>query len=71
MHTTDHILTYLSPQVKDYLGYEPDEAMKRWTEFVTDNPINEEGFKLTEKAIQTGQQQPTYELELQHRNGKK
>lgn len=71
MHTPEHVLTYVSPQVHHYLGYEPKEAMKRWTEFVTDNPINQEGLKLTEKAIKTGKQQPTYELELQRRDGAK
>jgi PAS domain S-box-containing protein len=71
MHTPEHVLTYVSPQVHHYLGYEPKEAMKRWTEFVTDNPINQEGLKLTEKAIKTGKQQPTYELELQRRDGVK
>jgi PAS domain S-box-containing protein/putative nucleotidyltransferase with HDIG domain len=70
-HTPDHILTYHSPQVKDMLGYEPDEAMMKWTELASDNPINEEGLKLTERAIKTGKPQPPYELELNHKNGKK
>jgi PAS domain S-box-containing protein/putative nucleotidyltransferase with HDIG domain len=70
-HTPEHVLTYLSPQVKDILGYKPDEAMVRWTELASDNPINEEGFKLTVKAIETGKPQPPYELELVHKNGKK
>jgi PAS domain S-box-containing protein/putative nucleotidyltransferase with HDIG domain len=70
-HTPDHILTYHSPQVKDILGYEPDEAMMKWTELASDNPINKEGLKLTERAIKTGKPQPPYELELNHKNGKK
>lgn len=69
-HTTNHKLVYLSPQIKDVLGYTVDEAMVKWTELVTDNPINEEGFKKTVKAIETGEVQDTYELELRHKLGK-
>ncbi|GEM_PF-4849823 len=70
-HTPDHILTYFSPQIKNVLGYTPEEALKKWTEPTSDNPINEEGFRLTVKAIETGVAQPPYELELIHKNGKK
>ncbi|MCK4700729.1 MAG: PAS domain S-box protein, partial [Bacteroidales bacterium] len=70
-HTPDHILTYLSPQVKDILGYTPEEAKIRWTELASENPINEKGFALTVKAIESGQAQPPYELELLHKSGRK
>jgi PAS domain S-box-containing protein len=70
-HTTDHILTYLSPQIENLLGYTPEEALVNWTELASDNPINEEGYNLTVKAIETGLPQPPYELELVHKNGKK
>ncbi len=70
-HTTDHHLTYLSPQVEEILGYKPEEAMIKWTKLASDNPINEKGFELTVKAIETGKAQPPYELELLHKNGKK
>ena len=70
-HTADHEITFVSPQVRDVLGYEPEEVMRRWTELVTDNPINEEGFKRTEEAIKTGKRQPTYHLELERKDSKK
>jgi PAS domain S-box-containing protein len=70
-HTTDHELTYLSPQSREFLQCEPEEAMRRWTEFVTDNPINEVGFAMTQKAIRTGERQPPYELELKDLEGRK
>ena len=70
-HDVEGKLSYVSPQVKNILGYSVDEAMVKWTEFVTDNPINSEGVKHTEKAIKTGEVQPTYELELKHKSGKK
>ncbi|MBU1636973.1 PAS domain S-box protein [bacterium] len=70
-HTTEHILTYLSPQVERMLGYTPQEAKRRWMELATDNPINEEGYNKTVKAIETGEPQPPYELELRHKSGRK
>lgn len=70
-HDPHHNLTYLSPQSQQFLGYPPEEAKKRWTEFVTDHPKNKEGLKKTEKAIRTGQPQPTYELQLQRADGEK
>lgn len=70
-HDTNHKLTYVSPQSHQFLGCPPEEAKKRWTEFVTDHPKNKEGFKKVEKAIQTGQPQPTYELQLERADGEK
>ncbi|MGQ7869018.1 PAS domain S-box protein [Sunxiuqinia sp. sy24] len=68
-HSTDHILTYISPQMKTLLGYTPEEAMVKWTSLTSGNPINDKGFKLVEKAVQTGQMQDPYELELVHKDG--
>ncbi|MBD3412932.1 MAG: PAS domain S-box protein [Candidatus Aminicenantes bacterium] len=70
-HTVEHELTYLSPQSREFLQCSPEEAMVRWTEFATDNPINEKGFGLTQKAIETGKRQPPYELELVGNKGRK
>jgi|GEM_PF-2826362 len=70
-HTADHILTYLSPQVNQILGCSQEEAMINWTNFASDNPINDIGFNYTVEAIETGKQQPPYELELIHKSGKK
>jgi PAS domain S-box-containing protein len=70
-HTPDHEITYVSPRCRQILHCEPDEAMTRWTEFVTDNPINLKGLEYTEKAIKTGLRQPPYELELKGNQGYK
>jgi len=70
-HTTDHVLTYLSPQARQFFDCDPDEAMKCWTEFTTDEPSNEKGFALTLKAIKTGVRQAPYELELMGMKGRK
>jgi PAS domain S-box-containing protein len=37
-HDVEHNLTYVSPQVKEMLGYEQEEAMVKWTELISDNP---------------------------------
>lgn len=68
-HTSEHVLTYVSPQSVDFLGYSPEESMVRWTEFVTDNPINQKGYEVTQRAIETGEAQPPHELELKKRDG--
>jgi PAS domain S-box-containing protein len=70
-HTTEHVLTYVSPQTREYLDCEPEEALVRWTEFVTDHPVNKEGFLRTQRAIDTGVRQPPYELELIGKKGRK
>jgi len=70
-HTPDHVLTYLSPQTREFFDCEPEEVRIRWTEFVTENPNNEIGLILTEKAIKTGKVQPSYELELVGKKGRK
>ena len=70
-HTPEHVLTYVSPQSREIFDCEPEEALVRWTEFVTDHPVNAEGFKHTEEAIRTGQRQPPYELELATARGRK
>jgi len=70
-HNVHHKLTYLSPQVKEILGYTPEEAMIKWTELITDNPLNEKGIERTNAAIETGERQEAYELELYHKSGEK
>lgn len=69
-HDINHKLTYISPQSRHFLQCEPEETMTKWTEFITDNPINKEGIKHTEEAIKTGEKQPSYNLELVGKEGK-
>jgi len=69
-HTPDHVFTYLSPQIGALLGYTQEEALVRWTELATDNPVNERGLEITQRAIDSGKAQPPYELELKHKYGK-
>lgn len=70
-HDSNHMIHYFSPQVKDVLGYEVEEALIKWTELASDNPVNEIGFNKTVRAIETGIVQDPYELELIHKSGHK
>ena len=69
-HTIDHQITYISPQTRQFFDCEPEVAMKHWTEFLTDNPINEIGIANTQRAIETGKRQPPYELEARGVKGR-
>ena len=69
--TPDYWLTYVSPQSRAFFDCEPHEATVCWREFMADNPANQIGIERTEHAIQTGQSQPPYELELKTRKGRK
>ncbi len=70
IHNTEHKLTYVSPQARYFLDCEPEEAMVKWTNFITDNPINKLGFEKKQKAIETGKSQEPYELELITKKGR-
>ena len=70
-HTSDHKVTFVSPQVRQYLGYEPEEVMNCWADLITDHPMNEKAIELNQEAIRTGKRQPSYELEMRHKNGRK
>ncbi len=70
-YTPKHVITYVSPQSMDILGYTQEEMLVEWTNLASDNPINEIGFEHTVRALETGQPQPPYELEILHKNDKK
>ena len=68
-HDANHILQYASPQFEKFLGYDHGEILNDWTVLTTDHPINQKGFELTQKAIDTGEAQPQYELQLKKKSG--
>jgi len=68
IHNLDHELTYVSPASMDILGYTPDEMMRKWTELASDNPINQKGLEITEKAMTTGHRQSPYLLEVMRKD---
>ena len=71
MHTTDHLLTYVSPQSRQFFDCEPEEAMVRWMELITDNPVNRHAIEATQRAIDTGERQPPYQVECVGKKGRK
>jgi len=70
-HTPEHAYTYVSPQARHFFDCEPEEALVQWTSFTTDHPLNATGMELTQRAIDTGQRQEPYRLELQTRLGRR
>lgn len=71
VHTSKNIVTYVSPQCEKILGYKPYEVLGNWQDLLSDNPENEKGMYLTQKALATGKAQDPYELEMIHKNGSK
>ncbi len=63
-------IIFVTPQTKDVLGYEPEEMMKmKWTDFITDNPIDEKAIEITQRAIETGIRPQLFAVEFYHKNG--
>lgn len=67
-HGVDGIFTYVSPSVSSMLGYEPEEFLVHYTEYLTENPENQAATANTEAALQ-GEKLPSYELEIFHKDG--
>jgi len=67
-HDLKRVFTYLSPSVTDVLGYSVEEFMTDSSKYVTDNPLNKKVDEFTTQSL-LGNPQPTYELELYHKNG--
>lgn len=69
IHDTENNITYISPQSKEMLGYDPEDLKFKWTELISDNPTNIKGLNLSQKAIETGKRQGPYKLELKRKDG--
>ncbi len=67
-HDTKGIFTYLSPSIKNVIGYSQYEFLTHYSEYLTDNPVNKEVERKTELAIK-GEEQPAYEIEIYHKDG--
>lgn len=68
-HKLDGVFEYISPSIKNVLGYSQEKFMTHFSKYLTDNPINKEVNKKTELSIKGIQQLP-YELEIydSHKN---
>lgn len=69
-HTPENVITYISPQSRYFLGCEPDEVKIGWTDFITENPVNNRGMQRTQLAIESGIPQLPHELELKTKDGR-
>ncbi|HTP00151.1 MAG TPA: PAS domain S-box protein [Anaerolineales bacterium] len=69
-HSPDYVMTYVSGQVLQILGYRPDEIQRTWAQILTDHPMNRRAVELTEKAIETGIAQESYVLQLRAKDGR-
>ena len=67
-HDTNGVFTYISPSIKNVLGYTEEEIQVHFTEYLTDSYINSDVVSYTEQSIK-GIKQPPYEVEIYHRNG--
>lgn len=67
-HDTAGVFTYLSPSVTNILGYPIPEILAHYSNYLTDNPINDKVKTCTERSLQ-GEMQPAYEVEMLHQNG--
>ncbi|MHC1742940.1 MAG: PAS domain S-box protein [Syntrophobacteraceae bacterium] len=70
-HTPEHVLTYVSPQTRQFFDCEPEEALVRWMEFASDHPINRGALSLVESAIRSGERCPPYRMELVGKRGRR
>ena len=69
-HNAEGVFTYLSPTITNILGYAAEEFLTHYSEYLTDNPSNEKAIKHTDLSIK-GVKQPSYELEIYHKDGSK
>jgi PAS domain S-box-containing protein len=67
-HDTDGVFYYTSPSIANILGYTENEFQRHFTEFLTDNPMNDQAVHHTARSMK-GKQQPSYEVEILHKNG--
>jgi PAS domain S-box-containing protein len=60
--------TYISPSVKNLLGYSQEEAQRNFREFLTDAEINKTALAYSELSLK-GIKQPPFRSEVYHRDG--
>ena len=63
-------LKYVSPQAKEFMDWDPGDALVDWDQFLTDHPINKLGRMYFEQAVQTGIAQPPYQLQWKTQKGR-
>ncbi|BCZ46636.1 hypothetical protein psyc5s11_27030 [Clostridium gelidum] len=69
-HNINGVMKYVSPSIKNLLGYTEKEFLTDFTKFLTDNPINNQGEQYTALSIQ-GVKQPSYHIEVFNKDGQR
>jgi PAS domain S-box-containing protein len=64
----DGVFRYVSPSIRDVLGYTQNEFLTHYTIHLTDHPANVQARKSTDLNMQ-GQTQPLHEMEVYHKDG--
>jgi len=67
-HDLSGNFTFVSNSITQILGYSHDQFMVHYDEYLTDEEINDEVYKRTEKAM-LGEQQEPYQLSIYHIDG--
>jgi PAS domain S-box-containing protein len=67
-HDTNGVFSYISPSVKNVLGYSQEEVQVHFTEYLTDSSINNDVVGYTEQSIKGIKLSP-YEVEVFHKDG--
>ncbi|WP_347274919.1 EAL domain-containing protein [Candidatus Kuenenia sp.] len=62
------VFTYISPSIKNILGYTPEEFYTRCREYLTSHPVNNDAAQCLALSVK-GIKQPPYEIEMYHKNG--
>jgi len=69
IHDSKGVFTYVSPSVESITGHSVGGWMSHYTRFLTDNPINEDVVRYTERTLDTGEITDSYPVEILHKNG--
>ncbi len=69
-HDTQGVFLYTSDSLKNVLGYSKEEFLVHYNNYLTDNIINKDVDKYTKLSLQ-GFIQPSYKVEIYHKNGSK
>lgn len=66
----DGTYAYVSPSVETITGYTPEFIMGPRESLSTDNPVNLEAQKITDRVLKEGYAPPPYQYEMRHRDGR-
>lgn len=72
IHDSDHVFTYLSPSVKNVIGFDRDELIGHpYDDLLTGDPTDELVHRMTERALNTGEKSDIYTVIVETKNGDK